>query len=503
MFVWLAPLAACSPGAPAPVPPRIDAPVEIAPATSHLSVPVTASLDALERGLERAVPRTLWRIDRTEKACVKALRVSTCLVPRLDCQGLKCRKTGCEVPVRNLKLTPDLSCRLVGVAERGPIRLSGAGDRLVLTMPVRARVSARDVGRIVSETATGAADFRAVARFDMRPDWRIRPQLDIDYRWTELPGAKVLGQTIVLRRAVDPKLRGVLDDLERRLEREIAALKLRGSAQSVWTEGFTVVELSRANPPAWLRLTPLGLGMAGYRIDGRTLALDLVADARIETFVGPRPADPKHAPLPPLTRVRPEPPRLDVTVPVLADYAELVPPLARALARLSAKPLVLPAVGAVGVRFGAVQVYATDAGRIAVGIDVAARRSSGLVRAANGRVWLTGVPVNEPGSQRVRVRDLDVVHRVDSKAVDLLLSIVRSPELLDELERALTEDFARDYDRIIGKARTAIGRRRLGAFELRAELPDVTNGRLQALGQGLFMPVAARGTATIRYRSPR
>lgn len=496
-------IAGCGPREQAEAPPRDERPVDLPAQVSHLSVPVTASLDDLERGLDRAVPRTLWQIDRQEKACVKALRVSTCLVPKLECKGLKCRKKGCEVPIKNAKLTPDLGCRLVGRAVRGPIRLSGAGRDLVLNMPVRAEVSAKDVGKIVSETATGAADFRAVARFRMQPDWRLRAQVELGYRWTELPGARVLGKQIVLRRAADPKLAKLLANLERQIEREVASLALRPKAEAAWAEGFAVIELSRANPPAWLRITPAGIGVAGYRIAGRQLALDLTADARIETFVGQRPRDPARTPLPPLHRAAPQPPRLDVTVPVLADYAELEPPLARALGKLARKPITVPKLGPVQVQFGAIEIYATTGDRIAVGIDIAARRDTGLLRAANGRVWLTGIPVNDPGSQRVRVRDLAVVHRVDSRAVDMIIGIAKSPELLAELEAALTEDFGRDYTRILGKARAAIAARRVGDFVLRADLPQVTNGRLRALGQGLFMPVAATGTARIALEARR
>lgn len=501
--VLLLAVPACAPTSPDPAPPRDTTPVTIPPVTSHVAVPLQVSLDELERGLERAVPRTLWQIDRQEKACVKALRVNTCLVPKLDCKGLKCRKTGCEVPIRNAKLTPDLSCRLVGAAERGPVRLSGAGDTLVLTMPVRARVSAKDVGKLVSETANAAAAFRAVARFTMMPDWHFRAKVDLDYRWTELPGADVLGQRVNLRGAADPKLARLLADLERQIEAEVARASLRRQIADVWGQGFTVIELSHDNPPAWLRLTPVGLGYGGYRIAGRRLAVDLTADARIETFVGARPDAPAVTPLPPLARARPEPPRLDVAVPVLADYAELQPPLKRALDKLARQPLALPALGAVTVRFGGVDIYATTGGRIAVGIDVSARRGNGLIREANGRVWLTGVPVNEPGSQRVRVAELDVVHRSDNAAVDLLIAVVRSPALIAELESALTEDFARDYDRILGKARAAIAARRLGPFLMRADLPVVRNGRLQPLGQGLFMPVAAHGQASLTYVGKR
>src|SRR3546814_16193832 len=62
--------------------------------TSLIAVPIDADAAMLKRALERAVPRTLWTIDRREKACVPPPRV--------------------KVFGQRVTVTPPTACTLVG-----------------------------------------------------------------------------------------------------------------------------------------------------------------------------------------------------------------------------------------------------------------------------------------------------------------------------------------------------------------------------------------------------
>jgi hypothetical protein len=166
----------------------------------------------------------------------------------------------------------------------------------------------------------------------------------------------------------------------------------------------------------------------------------------------------------------------------------------RLVAGLSVVPLT--------VRFGKVTIYGTGGKRIAVGIDIDAVSPNGLLK-PKGRVWLTGVPVNEPGSRTVRVRDLTVSGTTDSPATNLLASIALSAGTQAAIGEALTENFERDYQKVLGKANAALSAKREGDLLLSAVLTDVQNGRVTAYGQGLYMPVTAGGRATIRYAPSR
>ncbi len=465
---------------PDPAPHQVDTPVRLPDAASTIVVPISARLSDLAAAIDDQVPRALWSIDRVEPRCVPAQHVSVF--------GAK------------LKVLPDLSCRIVGRVTRGRITLGGHGDTLRLDMPVHAVVSARDIGGIIKQqTATDDARVHADIHLSVRPDWTPAATMKISYDWTDAPGVTLFGKRISFTDKADAKLAGVIAGLERDLPRELGKVDARDKVAAAWRQGFTSILLNRDNPPVWLRITPQQLGFGGYRVADGRLNLTASVLARTETFVGPRPADPVPTPLPSLAR-RIDSPALAFQMPVLADYAQLEPVLARALGRLARKGIVIPKLGPVDARFGKVTMYATDGGRLAVGVQVRARLQSGVLGDTSGEVWLTGVPYNAPSSERIEIRDLQLTGNTDSHSVNLLLALFRTPSLLDTIRDGLTQDFAKDYARILGSARGAIKERRQGDFVLAATITRVDHGRVVPTGSGLFLPLQANGTATIAYR---
>src|SRR3546814_20975593 len=92
----------------------------------------------LTRAIERAVPKTLWTINRRLDRCIAPQRV--------------------KVFGKRVKVTPEIGCTIVGTVTRGPVRLHGKGKLIVADLPHRARNAARDVGgRPNGETAPGGA----------------------------------------------------------------------------------------------------------------------------------------------------------------------------------------------------------------------------------------------------------------------------------------------------------------------------------------------------------
>src|SRR5690606_4796853 len=124
---------------------------------------------------------------------------------------------------------------------------------------------------------------------------------------------------------------------------------------------------NRERPPVWMRVTPQRLGFGDYRVRGGMLEMMIAAEAVTETFVGDRPDAPGPTPLPPPVQGIAER-GLRFHIPVLADYAQLEPVVERALGKLAKKGITLPALGPVDAEFGKVTIYATEGGRIAVGI---------------------------------------------------------------------------------------------------------------------------------------
>ncbi|MFC3580503.1 DUF4403 family protein [Sphingomonas hylomeconis] len=476
-------VAACSRDKGNPAPPRIETPAVLPQQSSTIVVPVSASLAALEQQFNARTPTELWRIDKAEPRCVPGKRV--------------------KLFGRAVKVTPTLGCRIVGRVTRGRMRLGGSGDTLTIALPVKAEISARDVGGIIGrETATGAALVRATAKLSVDGRWAPVAKVDIAYDWTEPPGIDFLGARIRFADKADEKLKGVIAGLERDLPRELAKLRARDELAGIWRQAFTSIQLNRDRPPAWMRLTPRRLGFGGYRIAGGRIELQLAAEALTETFVGDRPADPTPTALPPPAgRIGPR--GLRFFIPVLADYAQLEPVVQRALRKLAAKGITLTGVGPVDAEFGKVTIYATEHGHIAVGVQTRVKARNGLLPATKGEIWLSALPFNAANSKVVRARDVKIAGRSDSTAVNLLITLFDDTVVQANIRDALTHDFARDYNKVLIAARRAVAGHREGDFVLSADITDVRNGPIKVTGQGLFLPVQVTGTANIRFAPGR
>lgn len=476
----VAALAGCGRQTEVEAPPRATDKAPSPTQKSLIAVPISASTASLKQALERAVPKTLWSINQRERACVQPQRV--------------------KVFGKKVKVTPPIACTIVGQVTRGPLRLRGEGDEIVVDVPLHATIAARDVGGVLKgETATGAAMAHARVRIELTPDWRTQGKARINYGWTKAPGIDFLGKRITFTDEADAKLKPVVRDVEREVNREIAKIDIRKQAADVWRQSFTALELNRENPPVWMRVTPQRILYGGYRIEGDRMNLNLGLEAITETFVSGRPADPKPTPLPRLVREMPKP-HLDVRVPVIADYAILQPVVDRALAKRSARPFVLPKLGSMMVKFGKSTIYGSEGGRIAVGVDVEAKLEMRTGEPTRGRIWMTAIPTNKPGSAEVHFTNLSINGDTDGVGGDLLISLGQSPGFAPLIADALTQNFSRDLDELQGKIKRAVNQRREGAFVIRTRVDGFETGEIKAYGNGLYLPVRMTGAADIAYR---
>ena len=479
-LILLGSLTACDRKTDVEAPPRATDKSPSPKQTSLIAVPIDASTASLRQALERAVPKTLWTINRRERACVKPQRV--------------------KLFGKKVKVTPPIACTIVGQVTRGALRLRGEGKEFVVDMPLHARISARDVGGVLKgETATGAAMAHARVRIDLTPDWRMQSKARITYGWTKAPGIDFLGRRITFTDEADAKLKPVVAGVEREVNREVAKIDIRKQAADIWRQAFTSLELNRENPPVWMRVTPQRILYGGYRLDGQRINLNLGLEAITETFVSGRPADPVPTPLPRLVRETPKP-HFDVRVPVIADYAQLQPVVDRALAKRAARPFELPKVGPMMVKFGKSTIYCAPGGRIAIGVDVDAKLEARTGAPTRGRIWMTAVPVNEPGSAEVRFTGLAINGDTDGVGGDMLILLGRSPEFAPLIATALTQNFTHDLEELQGKIKRAVDQRREGPFVIRTRVDRFETGAIKAYANGLYLPVRMVGGASVDYR---
>lgn len=472
-------LTACSKSG-SDAPPVSEEKAPIPTQKSVIAVPINANMASLQSALDRALPRTLWTINRREAECVEPQRV--------------------KVFGKSVKVSPAISCTIIGNVTRGAISLRGEGDEIIADVPINARISAQDVGGVLKgETATGAAMVHARIKIDIDENWQTRGTARLSYGWTDAPGINFLGQRITFTDQADEKLKPVLKDVEREVAKEIAKLDVKSQAEQIWRKSFTSLELNRENPPVWLRLKPQRILYGGYTIQGQQTRLNFALEAITESFVSQRPQDHGPTPLPKLVKQQIEP-VLDVNIPVLAEYKHLTPVILRALVRRSERPIHIPGIGAVKAEFERVTAYGAPDGKIAVGITLKVEKQSGSEGPTSGKIWITATPVNEAGSAEVRFTNLSVTGDTDGVRGDLLLGLGNSPGFAQLIASALTQNFTKDLTELQQKIKQAIDLRREGDFTIRAEVQDFQIGTVRAYGNGVYLPVRMVGKANVDFR---
>lgn len=446
---------------------------------SLIAVPINADTASLQRALDRALPRTLWTIHRKEDKCIEPQRV--------------------KVFGAKVKVTPAISCTIIGDVTRGVIRLRGEGDEIIANVPIHARISARDVGGILKgETATGSAMVYARIKIDLAENWQTRGTARLSYGWTEDPGIDFLGQRITFTDEADARLQPLLRDVEREVAQEIARLDIKSQATEIWRQSFTSLELNHENPPVWLRMTPQRILYGGYSFHGQESRLNFALEAITESFVSARPKDPRPTPLPNLIKQRIDP-LLDVNIPVLAQYKHLTPVILKALIKRSARPIDIPGIGPVMAEFEKVTAYGSPGSKIAVGITLKATPQDSR-STTSGQIWVTATPINAPGSAEVSFTNLNVTGRTDGVGGDLLIQLGNSPGFAQLIASALTQNFTRDLTELQGKIKRAVDLRREGDFVVRAAVQNFQIGSIHAYGNGLYLPVRMVGKANVDFK---
>jgi len=460
-------------------PPRSDDPVVIPEGHSVVAADIEIDLSQIRSALERELPTRLWSIDRKRAECVPSQR-----------------KQVIGVTLRS----PSIRCDLTGKVTRGSIALAGRGDELIVTMPILAQVTASDIAGIIErETARAQARVTARVRISTDPDWSARGRVRISYDWTQPPTIDLLGQKLTFANQADERLGRVVRKMERTLEQEIARLDLRRRIEPVWERAFTVLSLNETNPPVWLRLTPRALRYDGYSASNDALLVTMRLDAETQVFIGEKPSAPQSIPLPD-QRGEPLPEtQLSLTLPVIAQYSELVPVIERAIAARAREVFRVPAIGERMIEVRSVSAYGTTGNRIAVGVEFEAWKPGERDSSTSGTVWLTARPLTAENSRTVNFVDLEYEAQTSRAATNILLEIARTQDFSEAIEGALTQNFEDDYERLLRKVLATIAKRQLGDFMIATDLDEVSTGTLTAYGDALFLPVRAGGAAQIRY----
>lgn len=486
-------LNACSRNGSNEPPPKSDTPIKLVSHPSTIVIPITASLVDLQTKINAEVSNPLVSIDQDLDACIPAKWAIICPVPKLF-------RSGCAVRELKTKISPDISCRLKGSVTRGEIALSGSGQTLAMAMPVNIDISAKDVGGIIkSETATGSADVRASATVDIDENWSPTAVVNADYSWNDRIGVNILGQRITFASRVDPKVREAIAKFQGNIPAQIEGLALKDRLAEAWARGFSAIQLSD-NPPAWLRFTPGAIGYSGYEISDGAIRLSLMANGTAETFIGPKPDDPKATPLPKLVKDLP-PAGFQFYLPVMANYSTLEVAAEKALRTGQVQTFDVPNVGNVKVTFKNVTIYQTTNGALAIGVEMTADPPNKFFD-INGTVWVSAMPKIDNEKRVASIDELRIATRTDNEAFNLLASILRLQIVNNRLKAAMRYDFNQKYAEALAKANSALKREITENLVLDGQITNAAVDRVVATPEGLFLGLEVTGTAALRYGKP-
>ena len=260
------------------------------------TIPIKVDLDEIERKLQSGIPEVLADLNHGRQVCIPAEWVEwdyPCF------RGWKIyRCTG------KTKITPDIECEITGWVRRdGKLSVKGRENKIVLSLPVHARVSAKDVGGIVkSATAEARATVTAEAMVGIGEDWEPYLDIDLSLAWNQRPEMKLFNLiTITCASLVEPYIARYMADIEQRVAREaLADLNIRGVVEEVWRRLHEPLIVGD-NPRISIVFTPRSVKVSSIDIVDNIVEVALSLGGEIGAYVGEDVPVPAITPLPRLS----------------------------------------------------------------------------------------------------------------------------------------------------------------------------------------------------------
>jgi Domain of unknown function (DUF4403) len=378
--------AGCAPMAivsPEPAPEAFFA--EPAPAISYLTLPVTVSSASLAAELDRRLSDEPGEngIYFTENA-------------RTRIRGAKVQ---------------------FGVHRSGPSRVSAVDGQLTYRVPLAINRGWYDWYRCVPILGcrsthgqfggTGAISGKTDVVID--EDWRLTSKTRFGFSWVDGPwidtDAHGERERINLHPLIDLfagwRLRKLLREYAERVDTRLSKFDLRARIEAAWRRIHQPVQLA-SNPPIWLSVAPVSLGVGPPRSEGHDLQITPTLVAALRGQVGDKPAEIEPVPALPKNRRNLEADQIEIQLPVLVEYSYLNGVVRDRVvgrtfefkngARATIKDAKVSAAG----------------NRLVAQLDFDADRIPGhFVSAASGTVYLSGRLVLDSGSSRLSVQDFD------------------------------------------------------------------------------------------------
>lgn len=338
---------------------------ESAPAAIYVSAPV--DLGKIEDEFVRLLPVEVAQIARR--------------LPRAACQTSSTKKI-C------------LDARVWGrVVRDGQVKMVGSAQGLELKIPLHYELTAQPVGSGPATTVAGALTVTASYAMTMDDRWQPALKLGQGFTWPDGAKIKVLDGETSIQADVEAVLSQKLSKLPQTVLVGLLPSHLRSEVELAWRYLHYPIALS-LDRQIWMRGTPVGLRFGGVAAVAQGYEMRMAIAAKLQTYVGDRPAPLPPSPLLPLGSGS-EPGGGGILLPAEISY--------QALSADAAKHL--PPVPAIGNNLTQ-QVRVTDltfypsGKRLAVGVHLNLPSNGSWVSGAGVAYYLAS-PTLKPSSSEI------------------------------------------------------------------------------------------------------
>ena len=441
-------------------PPQDANPVSLLAAQAKISAAIEFGLPALDRALERRVPRRLATFSD---------RATLCWHRRI------------------LRREVNIDCEYSGFVERtGPISLRAERGRLSAAVPLYGTVAGQGIGRfarLLHGTADGQLTVYAIARPRLRPDWTVALDMSEGFRWQAPPILKILGFSINLTRFVEPRVREQLQRVQAEAETSLRNLNLRGKAETAWRQAFQAVKIIDT-PEVWLQMSPQTAAFAGLQAYGNVLEGSIEISGTATTTIGAEPAAAAPTPLPPLGTDVSEPGRFEIVLPVDINYDAVRTKIQE----------VATAMNSAGTTLRDIKVR-PSAGKIVIGLRLSAAETADK---EGEWVYLTATPRLDAEKHTIAFPEISVStsQQADTTPASALL---KDDGFLQNLRQQLQVRYQAELDKIVASVNARLTRSLGNGFRSEAHLTSSGVENMQVLDSGMRVDFRAGGDLKILY----
>lgn len=430
-------------------------------ANSSISATVQFSLSALDRALERKVPRQLATINDSGRSCWNR---------------------------RILGRMVDIDCEYSGSVQRtGPISLRAADGKLIAAMPLFGTVSGQGIGRLarfLHGTGEGQMTVYVTARPRLRPDWSVSLDMNEGFHWQEPPTLQILGFHIDLTRYIEPRIREQISRVQVDAAASVAAIDIHGKAEAAWRQAFSSVQIVDS-PAIWLTTTPQTVAFSGTHAQGDALEGAIEIAGTTETSLGQQPPAASPTPLPALDSDVTNPGKFSVILPITIGYDQI---------RQKIQAVMAARAQSGGPTVQNISIYPSS-GKLVAGLHL----MSG--DAANDRAWiyLTATPQVDANAQTVQLSDLTAVPDSSALPGSPLATLLSDPTFLQDLRQQAGLAFQSEWQAMLASANARLTRPLAGGFRSEGALTSADLSKISLLSDGIRIDLRASGNLKILY----